>query len=238
MKKYLTISLCAVLAIMALHRTDGGNPYTVSPQESERILNLIFSRSIDIYKKYRGVESRRKEVVQEFDPETNALRTTSEIITVRKDYYYEKPDVTVIAYRKDGTDMKPSHARIMKSIPTYPVFDEKGREHYDIRVADTKTINGKKCYRIQVMPREETSRYFSGNMYFAVNTLEAVFIEGTLAKLSFPMKYFKIELNTGSVDGVPVVSSGAVHVRIRVPIFYPDTMIVSTISVLESKLIQ
>ena len=238
MKTLIVASICAVMIIIRPAYVSSENNNTVPPEESARILRLIFSRSVDIYKKYSGVESIRKEIHQEFDPDNNALRSTSELTTHRIDYFYEKPDIRALSLKKDGKETDPSKHRIWKMMPIYPVFDEKSSESYELKITDKKNIKGRECYRIQVLPKKETSRHFRGSIYCTVGTLETVQIEGTLAKLDFPLKEFRMEFSTILVKEVPVLHKGAVKVRVKVPIFFPDTLIVTQITVLESKLIE
>ena len=238
MKKFLITGICAALAAVALQPSAAGKSNPITPEESDRVITLAFERGIGLYKKYSGVESVRKEIISEYDPETNRLKSVSEVTMKRKDFFYKNPEVEVLTYKKDGKEMEPSKFRVMKAMPLYPVFDEKGRDNYQITVAEKIKHNGRQCYRIQVEPKKETSRHFKGNIYIAVNNMEMIGIEGTMAKLDFPIKEFRIAINTKRIDDVPVTQSGEVHVRVNVPVFYPDTMIVSTIATLETRLMQ
>jgi hypothetical protein len=234
--KYIAVSIITAMAVLAPHLSIGGSD-AVTPEESERVIRELYALGGDMYRKYSGVESLRKEIINEYDPANNALRSVSELTTKRMDYFYDDAIVEVQAYKKDGKEMDRSKFKPWKSKPTYPVFDEKGRDNYSVRIAERKIINGRGCYRVQVLPRKETSRHFRGDVYYTVKKLEAVYIDGTVAKLDFPLKYFKIELELEPKNGVPVISSGKVHVRVNVPLFYPDTMIVTSMTVLESRLI-
>jgi hypothetical protein len=238
MKKFLIAVFCAALAATTIQTAAAGKTGSIRPEESDHVIALAFDRGIGLYKKYSGVESVRKEVISEYDPETNRLKSVSEVTMKRKDFFYKNPEVEVLTYKKDGKEMDPSKFRIMKSMPLYPVFDEKGRDNYLITVAEKIKYNGRECYRIQVEPRKETSRHFRGNIYITVNSMEMIHTEGTLAKLDFPLKEFHIAINTRRIDDVPVTQTGEVHVRVNVPVFYPDTLIVSTLTTLESKLMQ
>jgi hypothetical protein len=235
MKKRIHVSIIAALILPVLCLPAAGNRHTVTPEESARILGLIFSKSVSIYRKYIGVESIRKEIHQEFDPETNALRSTSELMEFRKDYYYEKPEVKVLSLITNGEKKNPSSFRVYKMKPIYPVFDGNSSEHYELNVTDKQIVDRKECYRIQVTPKEKTSRHFKGDVFCTVDTLEPVYTEGTLAKLDFPIREFWLGLNTRLLQGIPVVTSGTIRVRVRVPIFFPDTLIVTRITVLENK---
>lgn len=210
----------------------------VSQEESDRILGLIFEKSIKIYATYTGVESSRVETIREYDPNSEKLRSVSEVTMKRKDYFYRDPEVEVLKYVKDGVEMPASKYRPFKSKPAYPVFDKKGREHYSLRVAAIMKLNGKKVYRIEVTPKANTPLHFKGNIYCMKKSLETVLIEGTMAKLSFPLKNFQMELRFSSVEDIPVVESGTVHVRVNIPFVFPDTKILSEFTASDTKLLK
>ncbi len=235
--KRLLLSLFAAILILCTPQFSKGSIEAVSPDEADRVLKEIFSKNIDMYHKYKGIESLRTEVVSEYEPKTNNLLSVSEITVTRTDYFYEKPVAEVKTYKKDGKEMKPSKFNYMVFMPSFPVFDEKGRDNYDIRITDKKIFNGRECYQVQVTPKKETSRHFKGFLYYTVKNLDLVYFEGTLAKLDFPMKDFKIELNTAMFNGIPVCSTGKAYLKIKIPIIYPETQIISNITVLENKLI-
>ena len=235
--KFKFLSLFAAILILCTPQFSKGSIEAVSPDEADRVLKEILAKGLDMYHKYKGVECLRTEVISEYDPKTNKLLSVSEITVTRTDYFYEKPVAEVKTYKKDGKEMKPSKFNYMLSMPTFPIFDEKGRDNYDIRITDKKIFNGRECYQVQVTPRKETSRYFKGLLYYTVKNLELVYFEGTLAKLDFPLKDFKIEFNTSMFNGIPVCSTGKAYLRIKIPIIYPETQIISNITVLENKLV-
>jgi len=235
--KYKFLSLFAAILILCTPQFSKGSIEAVSPDEADRVLKELFSKNIDMYHKYKGIESLRTEVVSEYDPKTNKLLSVSEITVTRTDFFYEMPVAEVKAYKKDGKVMKPSKFNYIKGMPSFPVFDEKGRDNYDIRITEKKIFNGKECYQVQVTPKKETARHFKGFLYYTVKNLDLVYFEGTLAKLDFPMKSFKLEFNTVMYNGIPVGSNGKAVFRVKIPILYPDTQIVSNITVLETKLI-
>jgi hypothetical protein len=238
MKKSIIVLSLFILPAILLPASPSSGATTVSPEEADRVLAKAFSIGAEFYKKYRGIESLRKEVLKEFDPETGALRSTSEITTRRKEYYYNVPEIKVLSYKKDGREMDPSSFRVYRAQPIYPIFDSHGRDHYTLTIPEMKKIGGKECYRVQVEPKENTSRHFKGSVYVAVKTLEMVAIEGTMAKLDFPLKEFRIELSLVMQGTVPVVKNGLVRLRIKVPIFVPDTIIESSFDVMENRPIE
>jgi hypothetical protein len=235
--KRVFLSLFAAVLILCTPQFSKGGTQAVSPDESDRLFKEILSKGLDMYHKYKGIEYLRTEVTSEYEPKTNKLLKVSEITVIRTDYFYEKPVAEVKTYKKDGKEMKPSKFNYMLLMPIFPIFDEKGRDNYDLRITDRKIFNGRECYLVQVTPRKETSRHFKGVLYYTVKNLEFVYLEGTLAKLDFPLKDFKIEFNTTMFNGIPVFSNGRVYLKIKIPIVYPETQIVSNITVLETKLI-
>lgn len=226
-----------ILLILLTPQFSKGGTESVSPDEANRVLKEIFAKNIDMYHKYKGIKCLRTEVINEYDPKTNKLLSVSEITVSRTDYFYEKPVAEITSYKKDGKVLEPSKFDYLILMPSFPVFDEKGNENYDIRITEKKLFNGKECYVVQAIPKKETSRHFKGFLYYTVKNLDLVYFEGTLAKLDFPLKDFKIELNTVNQNGIPVVSGGKAYLRVKVPILYPDTKFISNLNVLENKLV-
>ncbi len=237
MKKLFLILLNAALAFGLYEKTLSADARAIPAGEADRILNRIIDKYSSIYRKYPGIESTSKNIIQEFDPETNELRSTSEVTLVRKDYYYAIPEVKVLSYKKDGKDLDTSKYRSQEAKPSHLLFDEKSGEHYEYKIAEKKKRNGRECYRIEVIPKKETSRHFRGEVFCAVDTLDMVYLSGGAAKLDFPLKDFWMEFHYALTNDIPVAQSGTMKVRVRVPGFYPDTLIVTTITIVESKLI-
>ncbi len=239
MNNMIIASACMLLAAFTEYTpAHMGKHYPMKPEESEKALKQIFDRSAPVYKKFIGVESFRKEIIREYDPATNELKSTSEITARRNDFFYKEPEIEVLSYRKNEKDLSPSSHRVYKSKPPHPVFDERGRDHYNLFITERIKIDGRDCYRVTVTPKKETQQHFSGSIYFTVNGLEPVFMEGTMAKLEFPLKEFKIEFTMILAGGVPAARSGILNIRLKVPLFYPDTRIISTFTSIESKPIE
>ncbi len=218
--------------------TDWGHAAAISSEESKRILTGIFSKYIPIYTKYRGVESTSRNVIREYDPKTNVLKSTTEVVLRRKDYFYEKPEIKPLSLKKDGKETDPSGYRSWETKPGYLVFDKNGNDHYLFKIVDTRIINKRECYRIEVLPKKMTSRHFQGKIYCAVDTLDIVQTVGGAADLDFPIKYFWSEFDYTLVNKVPVAQSGTLKVRIDIPVIYPDTLIVTATTIIESRLLE
>jgi hypothetical protein len=233
----IILTLILVSLACVLNIAQSGFAENIAPSESERILERVFNKYIPVYNKYRGVESTSRVITQEFDPKTNVLKSTSEVLLHRKDYFYEKPEIKALSLKINGKDTDPSQYRSWETKPTYPVFDNKGRENYLLKVTEKKKVYQKECYRIEVLPRKSTSRHFKGEIYCSVDSLDVVQTVGGVADLEFPIKYLWSDFYFTLVKEIPVVQSGTLKVRINIPILYPDTLIVTSTTISESKLI-
>jgi hypothetical protein len=238
MKTFLVFLVNAVLVLSFRGNAFHATADAISPEESGRIVGLIIDKYSTIYRQYQGVESTSNNIIQEFDPATNELKSTAEVTLLRKDYYHASPEIKVVSLKKDGKDVDPKKYRSRETKPSHLLFDEKSGEQYIYRISEKKKINDRECYRIEVAPRKETSKHFKGDVFCAVDTLDIMYLVGGVAKLDFPLKDFWMEFNYVMLNGISVVQSGTVKVRAKVPGFYPDTLIVTTMSIVESKLIE
>jgi hypothetical protein len=210
----------------------------VSPAESEKILERLFLKYPPIYEKYRGVESTSRVVSQEYDPKTKALKNTTEVLLHRKDFFYEKPEIKALSYKINGKETDSLKYRSWETRPAYLAFDKKGRENYLLKVTEKKKIDQRDCYRIEAQPRKATSRHFQGEIFCAVDSLDVVRTAGGVADLDFPLKSFWSEFKYTLIKEVPVAQSGTLKIRVNIPVIFPDTLIVTSTTILESKLME
>jgi hypothetical protein len=207
----------------------------IAPAESDRIVALVYKKYIPVYTKYLGVESVSKSIIREYDGKTNALKRTSEVTVRRKDYFYKEPEVQVLSFKKDGEDKDPSDHRLREAKPGHPVFDRKGTDHYIVKVINTEMIGKIECYRLDIQPKKPTARHFKGDIYLAVDTLDVVRTVGGAGSLDFPVKHFRAAFDYTLVDSVSVAQSGTIEVRIDFPVIYPDMLIITDTTIIESR---
>lgn len=238
MLKEMHIAVICSFLFMAALLPKAGYADAVSPEESDRILTRIFNKYIPIYTKFRGVESTGKSVIREYNARTRELKGTTEVIVHRKDYFYEKPEVKVLSYSKDGQSGDPDGYRLWEMKPGYHVFDRKGRDHYDLKIVDRKYIGKRECYRIIVLPKKATARHFKGEIYCTADTLDIVRAAGGAGSLDFPIKHFRAVFDYQPVNGMSMVQSGVIEILVDLPVIYPDTFIVIAKTVMESRLIE
>ena len=154
--KHKFLFLFAAILIFCTPQFSKGSIEIVPADEADRVLKEIFAKNIDMYHKYKGIKCLRTEAISEYDPKTNKLLSVSEITVMRTDYFYEKPVAEIKSYKKDGKVMEPSKFDSLILMPSFPVFDEKGRDNYDIRITEKKIFNGRECYVVQATPKKET----------------------------------------------------------------------------------
>ena len=191
----------------------------ITPQKSNEIIEKIRSLTIPMYKKYRGIQSRKIIQTKEFEFDRIVTSTTVEVN--RKEFFYDDyPETVVIKYEKNGNLMKPSDYKEKKYLPMFPVFDEKDTEYYSTSVTGYETIEGKKCYRIKVIPKENTIQHFKGNLYFTVQNLKLVMMEGTFGKLPPACKDFIIKTYFDHQNDITVERESSVNIQIVIPLLY------------------
>jgi len=233
MKKCIAtiFALFLMAPVSSLHSSD----HEVTPALSREIVQRLREKYIPIYQKYQGVESERKVEIQTYNSKTGKLIQTAQVHLIRKDYFYQKPEVQVLNYTVDGEVKKASKYKPVKSEPSHPVFDENGDKNYDVRVVGYKTVAGVPCYEVDVTPKKSTKLHYRGKLYCAVKNLDLIFSSGTMAMLAFPLESFQIDLHLNHLDDLTVASAGTVTARFDIPVFMPDRRIESNFKSLRNK---
>ncbi len=199
----------------------------ITPELSGRIVNRIRSRSIPFFKKYRGIESIQTTMVKTSNYETGESKSTERIVIRKRNYFYENAETTTLEYAKDGEQLPVDEYKPTgNGEPGFPVFDEKGAEHYDVEVVGYRTVNGQRCYQLKVIPKENTVKHFKGHLYYSVAGLNLVLTEGTIGDLPMVVKAMNMKVFHTTLDGVAVATSVALEIKIHVPFFSPNTMLV------------
>ena len=223
-----------IIAVIFMQGFAIGAEEQVTPEKSKEIIEKIRTMTIPRAKKYRGVESKRNVEVKEYDS-SGKLIVTHKFVAVRKDYFYEPPESKVLKYEKNGKDTKQTDYKEFKIDPTYPVFDENGEQYYETAVVAVQVIDGVKCYKVKVTPKQATSRHFSGHIYYKTDDLEPHVAEGTLGKLPWPFKEFYMRFYFVKQKGYPIFRSGVITIKADVPVVFADHKFDTTIDVIESK---
>ncbi len=220
-------SLCMSLLFIIIFSADLFSEEKISPEKSKEIIDKLRAVETQYYKKYRGIEYLRTEIIKEYDPSGDKLLSTSTLLVSRKEYFYEEPEYKVMKYVKDGKEMKPAEYKKSKSLPLYPVFDENGKYRYDSLIEGYETIDGKKCYRIKISPKEATKRHFMGYCYYDVKNLKAIKSDSTLGKLTFGSKEFSFKALLKTKDDYSFVQEFIQVMRIKIPLVVDRRMIIT-----------
>ena len=231
---YRTISMIGVLLSLSTaplaeeHRA-------ITTAQSEDIINRIRQRALAGYRRYRGIETRREINTEEYNAETGRLKSTSRALIIFREYFYEIPDTRVLRYTENGQKKPVSDYRKSRDMPGYPVFDEEGAKRYRVKVVGYKMIENQRCYQIEIQPKQKTRRHFAGALYARVDNLEIILIEGTVGDLPLGIKELHTKLFTRSSGELTVLRSGIIKLRVYLPLLYPDTYYVTSITVLEHR---
>ncbi len=199
----------------------------ISPEKSEEIINQARTKTIAYNKKYRGIEYLRTEVIKEYDPSNDKLLSTSNLVISRREYIYEKPEYTVIKYKKDGKEMKPSDYKEQPSLPVYQIFDEKGKDRYNVSIVGYVTVEGIKCYKIKVTPKQATERHLDAYIYSTIKDLLPVMCDMTIGKLSFPLKEASMQCFMSKKEDYDFIREFTLSYNIKVLFFYNRKFIIT-----------
>lgn len=231
---FARLCLCAALATAASADRIFADPPALEPgpldaQESERALAEIHARGAALYRRYSGIQSTRRLIAEERDPENGALLHTSRVLMERTDHFYGRPDVRVLEYSLDGETKDPSAFRLVRIAPPLPPFDENGPENYETRITGLQRVDGRLCYRVEVTPKKFTLSHMRGSFYFERASLDLVYVEGGLAILPPGVREAGFAFHFTTQNGAPMPQNGVMHLRVRIPLVQPDRRFISRI---------
>ena len=233
-KKIMLFSAFIIVVVFTQGFAIVAEEQVTTEKSSKEIIEKIRAMTIPRAKKYRGVKSKRNVEVKEYDS-SGKLITTHKLVMDRIDYSYEPPESKGLKYKKNGKDEKPTAYKDLKTDPTYPVLDENGEQYYETAVVAVQVVDGVKCYKVKVTPKQATSRHFSGHIYYKTDDLEHHVAEGTLGKLPWPFKEFYMRFYFVKQNGYPMFRSGVMIMKVNVPVVFVDHKFDTTIDVIESK---
>lgn len=194
----------------------------ISPAEEARVLAAIRRREQRFLARFQGIAEHRRAVVREYNRDGNRLlRTTrSEVDWVH--YFYRRPDVQIRSCAIDGVAVADARCatRWHRLMPHVQIFDRDAHRHYRVRIVDLVTMDGQRCYRLEVQPRLRTARHFVGQIYVRVDNLQLVQMEGTVADLPFFIRHVFLKLAFHGYDEFSGLARGYVDVWLGIPLVY------------------
>ncbi|MBP7735640.1 MAG: hypothetical protein KA369_06665 [Spirochaetes bacterium] len=215
---YIAIIFTAI-AVAAL---SGASPGTVIPERLEQdIVRQIREKTLPVYKKYIGVESTREIVSRQYDSRDNSYRGGYTVLLRRREYFYRKATYKVLKYEKNGKPEPAWKYNYPTRSPAYLPFGPDTDANYATRLKGKKTIEGIPCWKFEVMPKKNTSRHMKGFIYFSINGLDLVYLEGTVAYYPPGLKSLAMAIFFKKLDDAYVMSKGSYTFVVHVPLFYP-----------------
>jgi hypothetical protein len=155
----------------------------------------------------------------------------------RKEFFYKRAKYDVLKYIKDGKEQPGWKYNFMTRKPVYPPFDADNDKNYTIRLLGKKMIADIQCWEFDVIPKKKTTRHLKGKMYFSVNGLDLVLIEGTVADYPIGVKSLFIEIYFKKLGEAYVASRGTYTFVVDIPLFYPHKKFVQTFTSRDDRLI-
>ncbi len=188
------------------------------------LIEKLYQKMVPVYEKYEGVLSVRDITAVSRDPENGEVLKRFEARIERRDHFYKTPQIKALKYVENGKERRTSRYDTREIEPLHPVFDKNGKVHYDLKIAGSETVSGRKCVKIEVIPKSETTRHFKGHIFVDPEKLEIVRMTGSPAKLHWAMLHFSFDYHFDSLEGFPVLSRGTVKARVRVPLIISDNI--------------
>lgn len=187
--------------------------------------------------KYLGSESRRVITTTEYDQRTGESVNRSEAVVIRKEYFHRKPVNTPVAYQKNGKKLPPSEYKYRSRDPVHLPFDTTYGEQYRYRITARKDVAGRSCHEIELIPVKKTERHLKARLYVDTETLEPVYLEGTIADLPIGVSDIRATMHFKTIDGTSVISRGRYVILVNIPILFPNRRMVSSFVSSDEKLI-
>ncbi len=209
--------------------------FSLFADKNSKIIDEIYKKYIPIYKKYSGVLSKRSVFIKKYDPKTGELKSTMNLLIVRKNYFYKAPDVKVLKFIKNGKVQNPNDYSTHETAPFFPIFDEKGRDRYVLKILKSVKCENSNCFKIQVRAKKKDFHILQGFVFVDKKSLEIKRVVGTPSDSHFAVKEFKVDYFFSSINGVPVLTHGRVVARIHVFIVMPDSRFFYAINSITNK---
>ncbi|MBN1533270.1 MAG: hypothetical protein JXA20_11450 [Spirochaetes bacterium] len=207
-----------------------------SPRDEE-VLGKIREKALHMYTKYDGVLSRRDTVSRQYDSRSGKLLATYRIVVLRSEYFYRRPTYVTLQYFKDGKELPVDQYRYRTRPPVYPPFDRDNDKNYTVRLKGAVLLKGRKCWEVEILPKERSARHLSGIALFDADTLDLVCLEGTVSSLPIGVRRVYMKLFFKSLQDATVISHGEIQFDIHVPLLYPHKRFVNTFTSSDERLI-
>ncbi len=192
------------------------------PEKLEHeLIAKIRAKTEPVYKKYIGVECTREIVSRQYNSVDNTYRGGYIVQLRRQEYFNQKATYKVLKYFRDGKEEPAWKYNYPTRSPAYQPFDPDTDRNYTTRLCGKKTINGIPCWEFEVIPKKDTQRHLKGKVYFSIQGLDLVYLEGTVAHYPIGLQSLTMAIYFKKLDDAYVASSGSYTFVVHIPLFYP-----------------
>jgi hypothetical protein len=203
----------------------------------DEILGKIRAKALHMYAKYDGVESKRDTLSRQYDSRNGRLLATYRIIVLRSEFFYRRPTYVTLQYFKDGKELPPEDYSYRTREPVYPPFDPDNDKNYSVRLKGQALLSGRKCWEVEILPKKRSSRHLSGIALFDSDTLDLVYLEGTVSRLPIGVRRVYMKLFFKNLQDATVISQGEILFEVHVPLIYPHKRFINTFTSGDERLI-
>ena len=206
--------------VLAIGLGAGPRPAATTPAVSsqEEMLARILERAREFEKAYVGAYSRREIVTKILDGDSGELKRTRASVVDVWEYHGEFPTNEVRECTMDDEPIDLEKCLDPQRIePAYRLFAQDAEEHYRFRYEALGSWKGRRSHKIEIIPLDDTTRHLRGNIFFAVDTLQVLGMDISIADFPFGLKKLAIELNFENREGQTVIASGSSSATIYSP---------------------
>lgn len=189
------------------------------PSDQE-IIDQIYRHVSDFEQQYPGTQINRTMTVRELDPKSGELKKTSisqEEVWTRVG---ERPRIKILRCTVDGQTREPEACKRKerdRKAP-YRIFGPGGRDHYRLKLTARPGVADASTFKLEVIPRERTSRHFQGILEFSADGFRLLSSRGTIADYPLGLKEFSLELDFAELNGHPVPARSKIDLTLYLPL--------------------
>lgn len=204
----------------------------ISEIESQAIVQRIRQKTMENSERVASLSYQEDSTTTVTNSKTGELDETYRVIQIRTRQFGIADKVERLRYFKNDEELPVSELDDRNEEPFYEVFSADGADRFDARVTGKEKIRGHECYQVEITAREKTDKHFEGTMFFSIDQLLLVRMEGTLADLPFGVKKLTMTIDQMIIDGVSVPLKSIIETDVHVPFIYPNKsiLIVSQVS--------
>jgi hypothetical protein len=206
------------VSLTSIYSQETNKEFKIKPSKQKEIFDILQKNALIKYNQYNGILSKRKVTNRHYDPTSGELTEVEEALVERIEYFYKKPKVKAITYKKNGIDLDPNSFKPPLTDPPLPLFGPDNEKNYDLNITGETKINGLLCYVIDIQPKFKTDRHLKGKLFIDQKNYKAVKLKASFAKLPFGAKSLDIDVDFVTIDGFSIANKGIIRYTAKVPL--------------------